>query len=103
MILIEEEQLKALIRQAVLSSVDEAIKRLTEKEFLTTAEAAKVFSVSTHTLIAWRQRRLLPFIKISGRVLFKRSELLAFLASHHVKGRSVNNDGAARDTHEVPH
>jgi excisionase family DNA binding protein len=90
MIVIEEHELEALIQRTIGPLINAAFKHSTEKPLLTTAEVAEMFSVSKYTLIGWRSRRLIPFVKLRGRVLFKRSDLEAFIASRTIRRKDNN-------------
>jgi hypothetical protein len=61
-------------------------------EFLTKAEAAKLFRVSTKTLDSFPG---LPRIKIGRRVLFQKSALVAYAAARAAQKCSKNARHAA--------
>jgi excisionase family DNA binding protein len=54
-------------------------------ELLTIAEAAKLLRVSVSSVQRLQQRRLLPFIKVGGRVRFAMSDLSSFVADNRVE------------------
>ena len=89
MILIDENQLTVLINDAVDHAVTVALRRVSEKPLLTTAEVAETLSVSKRTVVGWRSRRLIPFVKLQGRVLYKREELMAFIEHREVRARET--------------
>jgi excisionase family DNA binding protein len=59
---------------------------------LTTEQAAQILCVSTKTLTDWRTRKRYPlaYVKIGSRVLYKESDVQAFIES-----RTVRLDGVA--------
>jgi len=89
MVVITENELEALIQRSVASLIDTAFKRLTEKEYLTTAEVAQMLSVSKCTIVGYRSRRLIPFVKLQGRVLYKRTDVIAFLEHRKIRAREA--------------
>lgn len=46
---------------------------------LTRDDVLKIFKINKSTLIRWQREKTLPFIKIGGRVYFKRSEIETML------------------------
>jgi excisionase family DNA binding protein len=93
MVLIEEERLVELMQNVIATAVGEAIKKALEPEFLTTAQASKLFSISPRTLVGWRTRKIIPFVRISGRVLFRVTDLKEFVSTHTIRKRT---DGTIR-------
>jgi excisionase family DNA binding protein len=62
--------LRNLIAQEVRKAVEEAVRRATEPEYITTAQAAKLLCLSRRTLNGWRYARRISYVKIGGRILF---------------------------------
>jgi DNA-binding HxlR family transcriptional regulator len=91
LIQIDEDKLREMIEQAVAGAVGSALKKALEPEFVTTATAAKMLSLSIHTLVAWRARRLIPYHRIGGRVLYSLVELREFVAAHRVKRKDARD------------
>lgn len=92
MVVIEEKDLEALVQRAVSPVIESAFKRLTEKEYLTTGEVAQMLSVSKRTIVGWRSRRLIPFVKLQGKVLYKRTELATFMEHRTIRAKEANAD-----------
>jgi len=57
-----------------------------ENTFLVTADAAKFIHVAAGTLPIWRttKRYNLPYIKCGRKVLYRKSDLIAFLESRRI-------------------
>lgn len=51
------------------------------KELLTIHEAADFLNLSVHSLYTMNSRRRIPFLKMSGKVYYRRSALMAWLES----------------------
>jgi len=51
----------------------------TESELLTLPEASRLLRIQVSTLRAWRCQRRLPFHKIGGKVMLKRSDVQQFI------------------------
>jgi len=70
---------------------------------LTMREAAKMLRIQLSTLRAWRLRRILPFVKLSGRLLVRQADLEAFIAAsvtpaacdQHAGGVAAQRDRSA--------
>ncbi|WP_334180909.1 helix-turn-helix domain-containing protein [Pseudomonas nitroreducens] len=52
-------------------------------DLLTPERAAAVLGLSPRTLAAWRgwRRNILPYVKVGGRVRYRRQDVAAFLSS----------------------
>lgn len=63
-------------------------KLLLTKLLLTPAEAAKLLGLQTETLTRWRTDRRYPlaYVKVGGRVRYRRSDIDAFLDARTVSG-----------------
>ena len=74
----------------------------TEKELLSIEEASEFLKLSVATLYSMNCKRKIPFTKISGKVYYKRSALLAWLETGDRKTiaqikREVNEGEASYD------
>jgi predicted DNA-binding transcriptional regulator AlpA len=90
MVVISEIELSLLIERATQRAVQRAFQKRDEPPFLDSKQVARLFSVSVRSVVGWRARRAIPFHKINGRVLFRRSEIEEFIAHRRVKRRSVS-------------
>ena len=59
----------------------------TDQELLTTREVAKLLKIAYSTLLTWRctKRYPLKYIKVGRRVLYRYSDVIAFLESRVVE------------------
>lgn len=84
---VDEDTLRTLISQEVGKAVDEALRKATEPEFITTTEAAKYLHLSRRTLNGWRYARRINYVKMGGRVLFRLDELRQHIERRTVRAR----------------
>ncbi len=68
MVVIEESTLEELVKRAMSSVIEFALKKMQEPEYVTTAQAAKLLCLSPRTLHNWRGQRLLPFHRSEGEL-----------------------------------
>lgn len=64
-----------------------------ETELLTLPEAAKMLRVKVSTLRAWRTAQKLPFVKLNGKVLLRRSDLERLIEASLVPAAGNNRKG----------
>jgi len=57
-----------------------------EKEYLSVIEAAKLIGLARSTIYNYIYNRHIPFIKIGGRVVFDKADLIAWVERKKVKG-----------------
>lgn len=80
LILIEPEELKTLITEAVTVAVNESLQNLKSisetEEILRRKDVAKELKVSLVTVSQWMKDGKLPYHRIASRIFFKRSEIL---------------------------
>ena len=67
------------------------MNKLIEQQYLSTEELAELLRVKKNTVERWRTHRECPFkwIKVCGRVLYPKNEVMAYLDSQ--KRDSINN------------
>ena len=58
---------------------------LNGEKFLTKKEVCKALSISERTLQEWRSSRVLPYIKLNGKILYRHSDILKCLERHVVR------------------
>jgi len=58
---------------------------LNGEKFLTGNEVCKSLHISPRTLQEWRNSKVLPYIKLSGKILYKQSDILNCLENHTVR------------------
>lgn len=70
------------LKESVISELKpliENIKSNNDLGLLTRDDVLNIFKINKSTLIRWQREKTLPFIKIRGRVYFKRSEIEAII------------------------
>ena len=65
-------------------------------ELMTLPEAAKFLRVTISTLRSWRLQRRLPFVKLGGKVLLRRSDAENFVAASVVPAAGPDQKVPAR-------
>ena len=89
-IMVEDGQILDLI-----SEIDEAINKakdtfkdyrplLNGNRWISDREAAEFLKVSRHTLFAYRQKGLLPYVMLCGKILYREQDLEEFLQRNYV-------------------
>lgn len=73
------EELRNLIKQAIKEEVTGLVDQQQFEPLIKTEEACELLGVTKVTLLDWRKKGLVPFLKLNSRVYYKRSELLAAL------------------------
>jgi len=83
--------------QQFMKKFEEFERMLSEKEYSNqkketlsdVKETARFLKISTRTLQAYRDKGLLSFIQINGKIYFKSSDIEAFLEKHYKKAADV--------------
>jgi hypothetical protein len=76
-------ELQSLIDSSVSSAMEEKIAALIsnvreeEDQLMTKVEVAKLLQVTHGTVHNWKESGLIPYHKISNRIYYKKSEVLA--------------------------
>lgn len=80
-IVADKNQLEQIINRAVIKAVESrnGTGDREPDEVLTDREAQKFLRKSRSTLQRWRNEGILPFKKVNGSVLYRRSDLLSIL------------------------
>lgn len=55
------------------------------EKLYTTNELASILHVTTRTIQNWRDQKLISFVQIGSKVLFKAEDVDDFLMNHHIK------------------
>ena len=73
----------------IQEAIKEAFKRRTPhingEKYLTNNEVSKLLNLSTRTLQDWRDNGTISYVQISGKVLYRQSDILKLLESHYEK------------------
>lgn len=71
----------------VQEAIREALKRRTPhlngEKYLTNNDVSKLLNLSTRTLQDWRDNGVISYIQISGKILYRQSDVLKLLESHY--------------------
>lgn len=65
--------------------------------FLNDKEMAEILKVSRRTLIDYRQKGILPYYIIEGRILYKESEINKILEERYIDAYRLNDEPQNRD------
>lgn len=57
-------------------------------DLLTVPESAALLRLKTSTIRSWRLKRRIPFVKIGGKVLVRRSDIEEFVAKNVVPAKT---------------
>lgn len=73
----------------MLDSVSQALKNCTPhlngEKFLTNKDVCQMLHISSRTLQDWRDNRIIPFIQIKGKILYRESEVMKRIESNFYK------------------
>ena len=92
--LVEDEQILDFI-----SEIDEAIDKVKETfkdyrplingdRWISDREAAEFLKVSRHTLFTYRQKGLLPYVLLCGKILYRERDLEELLQRNYVTAQN---------------
>lgn len=65
------DELSATIQQAL----QDRIPHLNGEKYLTNREVCQLLRISSRTLQNWRDTGKIPFIKLKGKILYRKSEI----------------------------
>ena len=88
--MVEDEQILGIINE-----IDKAIEEAREAfknyrplfngdSWISDREAAEFLKVSRHTLFAYRQKGLLPYVQLCGKILYRERDLEELLQRNYV-------------------
>lgn len=88
-VLVQEEELRKLVKESLmevmnLTSNKSDKKQAEEEPLLSRQEIASELHVSLVTLTDWMKKGL-PYLRLNGRVYFRRSEVIACMRHHALK------------------
>ena len=87
---------KSAVVSSFLAEIDETLNlikstlknrtpHLNGEKFLTKNEVCEALQISPRTLQEWRNSKVLPYIKLNGKILYKHSDILECLERHVVR------------------
>lgn len=72
-----------------LDSIETALKNRTPhlkgEKYLTNQDVSKLLNLSTRTLQDWRDNGVISYIQISGKILYRQSDILKLLEDNYEK------------------
>ena len=90
-VLMADEQVKAYIAEIdqTIANTKETFKDyrplFNGDRWLSDRDAAEFLQVSHHTLLSYRQKRILPYVLLGGKVLYRESDLQNVLRENYVR------------------
>jgi len=73
----------------IQDAIGKALKRRTPhlngEKYLSNKDVSKLLNMSTRTLQDWRDNGILPYVQISGKILYRQSDILKLLEDHYEK------------------
>ena len=88
--MVADEQILAQVEEIekTIASAKETFKDyrplLGGDRWISDREAAEFLQVSRHTLLAYRQKNILPYVMLGGKVLYRESDLQDILQRNYV-------------------
>jgi excisionase family DNA binding protein len=84
---LSEDAIKQIIEKSIQSTLLESAKEPIQEEaiLLTRKETIKILRITLPTLRAWTIAGRIPCYRVSSRVLYKRSEVFAYVESGLIK------------------
>ena len=69
----------------IKNTLENRTPHLNGEKFLTRDEVCEMLRISPRTLQEWRHSQVLPYIKLSGKILYKHSDILDCLGKYAVR------------------
>ncbi|HCZ35347.1 MAG TPA: hypothetical protein DHV26_05405 [Cytophagales bacterium] len=83
---VSQEELRLLIKEVIVEAIDKAlIRNENESTLINVQEAAALLNLAVTTLYEKTSRKQIPHYKHGKKVMFKKSELLAWVEACKVK------------------
>lgn len=83
---VSQEELRLLIKDAIVEAIDKAlIRNGNESVLINVQEAAALLNLAVATLYEKTSRKQIPHYKHGKKIMFKKSELLAWVEACKVK------------------
>ncbi len=85
---IEFTQTLGRLASLIKSALSKRTPLLNGEQYLTNKDMDKLLHIKERTLQIYRDEKVLPYIKISGKILYKESDVLKLLEHHYVNYHS---------------
>ncbi len=85
-------QLTAMVEnlsREVIELIKVARPTISQSRFLTDPELALALSVSRRTLQQWRTDGIIPYYQITGKIIYRESEIVEVLEKNYVKAFEI--------------
>jgi excisionase family DNA binding protein len=89
LILTTPDDLRSIIREELGSINIERSPAQKDSELLKRVDVAEMFGITLTTVHSWMNSGLIPFHRISGRVFFKKSEVLQAMKQVKIRRKSA--------------
>ena len=73
------------VLDCIKNSMQNRTPHLNGEKFLTKNEVCEALQISPRTLQEWRSSKVLPYIKLNGKILYRHSDILECLERHVVR------------------
>jgi len=73
------------IEDCIKNAMQHRTPHLNGEKFLTKSEVCVALNISERTLQEWRSSKMLPYIKLNGKILYRHSDILSCLERHTVR------------------
>ena len=73
------------VLDCIKNAMQNRTPHLNGEKFLTKNEVCETLQISPRTLQEWRSSKVLPYIKLNGKILYKHSDILECLERHVVR------------------
>lgn len=88
--ILRPDQFQSLIYESVISGLQKMLPKETvsDDQLLKIDDVCEIFKVSKTTIHAWKRKGLMPFLRISDKIYFRKTDVLA--AMHGVNLAKFN-------------
>jgi len=73
------------VQEVIAETLKRRTLHLNGEKYLTNNQVSKLLSLSTRTLQDWRDNGVISYIQISGKILYRQSDILKLLENHYEK------------------
>ena len=73
------------IQEAIQEAFKKRTPHLNGEKYLTNNKVSKLLNLSTRTLQDWRDNGIISYVQISGKILYRQSDILKLLEIHYDK------------------
>jgi len=86
-----EEQLQNLLDRILkiqkdVEDIKECQNGTSEEEWMNNNDVCRIFKIGSRTLVNYRRNGVLPFHRLNGKILYRKSEIESVLMEHKATG-----------------